>query len=341
MNERPTSVEEKVALAPRTTLKVGGAAEYFAAVTSTEELQKVLLWATANNVPVRVLGGGSNILVPDEGVPGLVIHIAIGSQTVQEELDEVLVTYGAGFNFDECVAETVAKNWWGLENLSHIPGTVGATPIQNVGAYGVEVADVIENVTAYDTRDKKSVIIMNDECGFAYRNSRFKSIDAGRYIVTHVTFRLSKQPKPVTSYKDVQHLSGETNLSPQTVRQTVIAIRAQKFPDWTTVGTAGSFFKNPIVSKEVADELKITNPELPIYPVDATTAKLSLGFILDKICHLRGHAIGKVGLYEAQALVLVASAGATAKEIDEFANQVAQSVYEKTGVVVEREVVRW
>lgn len=341
MSERPVCVQEKVALAEYTTLKVGGLAEYFASVSTVEDLQQVISWASANAISFRVLGGGSNVLVSDEGVSGLVIHMEIKGRTVQEKLDEVLVTYGAGNNFDECVAETVVNNWWGLENLSHIPGTVGATPIQNVGAYGVEVADVIESVIAYDMQDKKSVAIMTDECGFAYRNSRFKSTDVGRYIVTHVTFRLSKVSKPVTSYKDIQHLSEEKDLSPQTVRETVIAVRAQKFPDWTTVGTAGSFFKNPIVNNEVASKIKIENPELPIYPVDAATTKLSLGFILDKICHLRGHTIGNVGLYEAQALVLVAGTGATAKEIDGFANEVAQSVYEKTGVLIEREVVRW
>ncbi len=342
MNSRPACVKESVPLAPLTTLKVGGIAEYVSEVTTVNELRAVIAWAKASHVPWRVLGGGSNVLVSDNGLAGLIILPLITERSVEEEEgDQLLVTYGAGLVFDDCVKDAVEHNWWGLENLSHIPGTVGATPIQNVGAYGVEVADIIESVSVYDTEADEVHTLTARECQFAYRSSRFKTVDAGRFIILDVTFRLSKAPRPILSYKDLAVLAHASNVTPMKIRETVISIRSGKFPDWNVVGTAGSFFKNPIIDNVHADTLRKAFPDMPMYDAGAGKTKVSLGFILDKVCGLRGYAVGPVRLYEQQALVLVAEAGATAAMIDSFATEVARLVFEKTNIHIEREVVVW
>lgn len=339
----PACIKTAVPLASYTTLKVGGEAEYFATVATNDELETVITWAKTNDIGCRVIGGGSNILVSDSGVAGLVIQLNYLERKSQldSKRNIVLATFGAGVMFDDCVAETVKEGWWGLENLSHIPGTVGATPIQNVGAYGVEVADLIEYVTVYDTQAERVLELTAEECEFGYRTSRFKTNDAGRYIVLSVTFCLHLTARPVVTYKDLAFMTDVTDLTPTQVRTAVIKIRAGKFPDWQVVGTAGSFFKNPIISTAKANALLENFPELPVYPVDKLTTKVSLGYILDKICQLRGYQVGRVRLYEQQALVLVAESGATAAQVSDFADYIADKVYEATGIKIEREVMCW
>jgi len=335
----PSGVTKNVVLANHTTLHVGGRAEYFVTVTSVEELREVLDFATNKKLSWRILGGGSNIVVPDVGVSGVVIKMAIAGIDAEVAGDTVLYTCGAGEELDACVAQAVTQGWWGLENLSHIPGTVGATPVQNVGAYGVEVADIIETVTVFDTLTGRIVTIAGDACGFGYRTSRFKTSDSERYIITAVQFRLSSRSAPVTTYADLRVLG--TSPSLQTVREAVIDIRSRKFPDWTKVGTAGSFFKNPIVSDAVANQLRQEYPELPVYDADTMNKKISLGYLLDKVCGLKGYAERRVRLYEKQALVLVVEAGATATEVTNFAQKITDIVQTKTGIVIEREVQQW
>jgi UDP-N-acetylmuramate dehydrogenase len=317
---------------------VGGSARYFAKVTTIAELEESIHFAQNNDLPVFVLGGGSNVLVPDEGFSGLVVLISIPGREYSVEETTVTLVCGAGEVFDEVVAETVALGYWGLENLSHIPGTVGATPVQNVGAYGVEVADLIISVTVYDCVLHQVRELTAEDCAFAYRDSLFKQVAGQSLIVLRVTFSLSITPQPRLTYADLEVLKAETDLSVETVRQTIIKIRAAKFPDWHTVGTAGSFFKNPIIPIPQAELLQAKYPQLAVYPVTATTAKVPLGFILDKVCGLRGIRIGNVGLYEAQALVLVAYQPVTAAMIDEFADMVVEKVYSTTAISIEREV---
>lgn len=341
MSAIPSFVSCREPLAPRTTLKVGGEAEYFARVATIEELRSVIEWATSVGVAWRVIGGGSNILVSDAGVSGLVIEVVFCEQSSQLEGDVVLATFGAGLPFDDCVDQTVTNAWWGLENLSHIPGTVGATPIQNVGAYGVEVSDIIESVMVFDVKTMAVTNIPAADCGFGYRTSRFKTTDVGRYIVLSVTFRLHCNAQPQLAYKDLAYLSEKADVTPREIREAVIAIRATKFPDWTVVGTAGSFFKNPIIPTPQAQELCKQFPDIPVYPLDEQSVKVSLGYILDKVCQLRGYQLENVGLYEQQALVLVVTSGATAQMIDDFAQYVTVKVLGATGIKIEREVVSW
>jgi len=304
---------------------------------SESALLELLEFAEEKSIPVTILGGGSNVLVSDEGVKGLVIVNQIKGREYREEGDEVFVTVGAGEVFDRFVEETVAKNYWGLENLSHIPGSVGAVPVQNVGAYGVEVSNVIKKVFAVNKTTKTKKEFTNEECNFAYRDSFFKTDEGREWVIVSVGFLLRKNPTPTLEYKDLQSLHNPTQ---QEIRDKVIEVRAGKFPDWNKVGTAGSFFKNPIISKEHFMELQEKYEAIPSFTVSDNEVKVPLGWILDKVCNLRGVCNDKVGSYEGQALVLVAHEEATANDVIDFANLVAKKVKETTSINIEWEVTR-
>lgn len=328
-------------LAPHTTLKVGGCAEHFTIVSSKEELVEVVREAQQHNWPLHILGGGSNVLVSDTGVTGLVLKNGITGKSFKITGNTVELTVGAGEVLDEIIAYAVAQGWWGLENLSHIPGTVGATPVQNVGAYGVEVKDVIKAVEVFDCQTGEFKTLTTADCAFAYRHSVFKTALGQRYIVTNVTFVLSLSRQPVLTYKDLQARFADAQPEQSAIRAAVIEIRSKKFPDWHTVGTAGSFFKNPIIPKAAYDSLLLQYPELPGFKVNDAEVKIPLGWILDKVLDVRGIRVGRVGTFEGQALVLVNEGGATATEIEMFANKIIEEVKNKTGVAVEWEVTQW
>lgn len=329
--------ETGVSLASHTTFQIGGPAEWFVEVTREAELEAAVLWAEERELPITILGGGSNMLVSDTGVPGLTLKLMI--DTVEQVGDEFIV--GAGKNFDELVAETVAAGYWGLENLSHIPGSVGATPVQNVGAYGVEVKDVISNVRVYDRATKNWQTLDAAACQFGYRDSLFKHEAGKDLIVSKVTFALSQTPKPRLEYRDLASAFAEEEAPSQAaIRNAVIGIRAQKFPDWHQVGTAGSFFKNPIITKAKYEALKATYAELPGYEVEPGKIKVPLAWVLQHVCDLRGRRAGTVGSYEGQALVVVNHGGATAAQVEAFATLVSDTVREKTGIEIEWEVTK-
>lgn len=336
----PSIIKQNIPLAPYTTLGVGGRAEYFCEVTSEAELRDVLSWAAHHNKKVTVLGGGSNILVSDEGIKGLVLKLCFLGTTYEQQGAEItLVTAGAGVSFDSLIKELVEKKLWGLENLSAIPGTVGAVPIQNVGAYGVEVAEVITKVHAYNSETNTIQDLDHRACAFGYRDSFFKSDEGKKYIILSVTFSVSSNANPKILYKDLaEYFKDEKNVDIAGVRDAVCKIRAQKFPDYTVMGTAGSFFKNPIISREEFERLRAMYPELPGFPNGEEMVKISLGWILDKVCNLKGYCVGDVGLYEKQALVLFCTKGISANEIFSFSEKIIEMVFEKTGIHVEREV---
>jgi UDP-N-acetylmuramate dehydrogenase len=333
-------IQEGVLLAPHTTLGIGGKAEHFVAVTNDVELRGALRWARERSERVTVLGGGSNVLVSDVGVQGLVIRIECGGVTYEEVGEEqVRVTVGAGVALDALVDELVTRGVWGLENLSAIPGTVGATPIQNVGAYGVEVKDVIESVEVFDRETDALRTLTNAECAFGYRDSIFKHGGAERYIVLHVTFMLSRTPRPNIGYKDLIARFGE-NAQPtlRDIRDALIAIRTDKFPNWNVLGTAGSFFKNPVMSGSAYAELQARYPDMPGFAQSDGAVKVPLGWILDHVLMKKGYREGNVGLYEKQALVLVNYGGATCDEVVQFSDSIIRAVKKTTGIDVEREV---
>jgi len=333
------TIKKDVPLAPYTTLGVGGSAEHFSEVHSVEELREVVLWTKGQSLPLTILAGGSNVLINDRGIPGLVIRPCFTDVTYTAEASEVFVTAGAGILLDDLVALLVEKKLWGLENLSSIPGTVGAVPIQNVGAYGVEAQDIVHSVSVYNTETDTVAEMTADACLFNYRDSIFKHTGGKKYIIIGVTFRVSEVPSPRLSYRDLAlFFEGRTEVSINDVRDAIIHIRSKKFPDWRSVGTAGSFFKNPIISEEIFVKLKALYPDLPGYSMENNTVKISLGWILDHICNMKGYSQGRVGLYSEQALVLVCQKGISATEIENFAKHIIDCVYEKIQITIEREV---
>ncbi len=335
----PSIISQNISLASLTTLGVGGNADFFASVCTLDELREVILWAKTESHPVTILGGGSNVLVSEDGVRGLVVHPAF-LEIAYEYLDtDVLVTVGAGVELDVLIEKLVEKELWGLENLSAIPGTVGAVPVQNVGAYGVEAKDLIMQVIVYDSERNSMRAFSNEECAFGYRDSIFKKSEGSTLIISSVIFRLHKTPSPSIAYRDVREYFG-TNLTPSLseIRNAIIDIRSKKLPDWRVVGTAGSFFKNPIVHKDVYASLLNKYPLLPGFPEADGRIKIPLGWVLDNVCNLRGYREGNVWLHEKQALVLVCEKTATEKEVTQFAQKIISIVFEKTGMKIEQEV---
>ncbi len=331
-----------ILLAPHTTFALGGPARLFCVVTNEDELVIAVTRARRENLPLFLLGGGSNILVSDEGFPGLVIKNEIRGISFDEVAEDgtVHVTVGAGENWDAFVEQTVEEGLQGLETLSWIPGTVGAGPVQNIGAYGAEIADTVVSVTAFDVNTMSWVTLSKEECRFAYRDSIFKQ-EKGRYIIARVTFELRRGGVPNISYKDVTAYFTEKHVTQPTlqeVRNAVIEIRTRKLPDWKVVGTAGSFFKNPIITEAAFQELLAKYPGLPRYSARPGSVKIPLGWVLENMCHAKGLRIGHVSTYDKQALVLVADKGATAAEVMHMAQELTKMVKEKTGIDIEREV---
>jgi UDP-N-acetylmuramate dehydrogenase len=305
-------------------------------VKSVEELQKIL----GIKEPLLILGGGSNILLT-RNVDGLVLKIDInGVDEVKEDGTHVYVKAGAGENWHEFVEHTIKRNWGGLENLSLIPGNVGAAPIQNIGAYGAELKDVFYELEAYDRKGKKVYSFGVNDCKFSYRDSIFKSAEKGRYIILNVTFILNKNPVLNTSYGAIREELKKMGVSSPTigdVSQAVIKIRRSKLPDPAEIGNAGSFFKNPVVDQALFLSLLSKYPDIPAYPHEDQSVKLAAGWLIEQ-CGLKGYRKGDAGVHNKQALVLVNYGKATGKEIFELSEKIAASVKKKFGVHLEREV---
>ncbi len=332
-------IQENISLRPYHSFACDEYATYFTIIKSKEALIEAILWAKEKKLPYLVLGSGSNILFTKQFV-GLVIKIEImGIQKIQENASEVLLSVGAGENWAHFVSYCVQKSWGGVENLSLIPGTVGAAPIQNIGAYGVEVGEHIEKVIAYDTLNNSWAELSQQICDFGYRNSLFKK-EKNRYIVYSVQFKLSKQPNLRTDYgaiKAVLHERGISNPSIESIANAVIYIRSNKLPDPKKLGNAGSFFKNPIISKAQYDQLISKFPNLMAYPINDTTYKIAAGWLIEA-CGWKGVRKDQVGCYKDQALVIVNYGAPKGKTIFDFSETIIQSVQDKFGVLLEREV---
>jgi UDP-N-acetylmuramate dehydrogenase len=335
------SYKTNVPLAPLTTMHVGGPARYFTCVRTLSELKEAFLFSQKHNLSVFILGGGSNILVGDGGYDGVVVKIELsGVEFFEKENGFIEVVVGAGECWDDFVNETVRRGFYGLENLSGIPGTVGAAPIQNIGAYGVEVKNSILWVEVFDPKDAESKVIQNNECDFAYRDSFFKTSKGKHLVVTKVCFCLERDGILNTAYKDIQgyfQRGGGGRPTLRSIRKAILSIRSKKFPNIQKVGTAGSFFKNPIVSEEKACVLSEQFPDMPQFPV-SLGVKIPIAWILDHALSWKGKREGAIGVYPNHSLVLVNYGGGTVADIESFARKIQTDVKEKVGIDIEREV---
>lgn len=331
------TIRTQVPLRELTTLKVGGNAAYVCECESIADVAAAVALAREQNLPLRVLGEGSNVLARDEGYPGVILRMAIPGITYREEFEGTYVTAGAGVCWDDLVRDVAARGLWGMENLAGIPGTVGAAPVQNIGAYGAEIAPLFVSASVYNMDDGEVHVYRAEDCAFGYRDSIFKH--ERNLLICSVTFILSPTPAPRLGYSDVAQLvsDGADMSTPQTIGENIRQVRARKFPDLRTHGTAGSFFKNPILTHEQFSALNERYGALPSFAA-ANGVKVPLAFILDRVLHLKGYAKGNVSLFGNQPLVLVVEQGATAHEVDVFAREIEEKVFAETKISIEREV---
>ena len=331
-------IKENISLLSYNTFGIDAKADYFIEYSSVEELQTALKSEIVKSNRLLHIGGGSNLLFMKD-FNGVILHSAINFiKKVSEDADTVMLEAGAVVNWDDFVAYTVENCWGGVENLSLIPGEVGASAVQNIGAYGVEVQDVITEVNAVEIETGELKIFSVDDCQYGYRESIFKKELKGKYIITSVVFKLQKQPEFKLNY---QHLEAEVlkngDINLQNIRQTIIAVRESKLPDPKIFGNAGSFFMNPVISKAHFNELLAQYPQMPHYFVSETEEKVPAGWLIDQ-CGWKGKQIGNAGVHDKQALVLVNKGGATGAEIVYLAEQIQASVKSKFGIELRAEV---
>lgn len=324
-------------------MRVGGPARFFLSVKNREELEEAVFFADSRKLPLFVLGGGSNIVVSDRGFHGVVVRPDIRGIHIEDVGDAIIAIVGAGEHWDSFVESIVARNIFSIENLSAIPGTVGAAPVQNIGAYGVEIKDFIRHVDVFDTYSRLVKKLERDACEFSYRDSIFKKPSGSRYIIIRVVFAFPKRGTARFDYKDVfervkEKGLREAGLTPALLRKIIVDIRTYKLPDVKKMGTVGSFFKNPIISKEKFTALSHIYAGMPGHETRDGKIKIPLAWIIDVVCQKKGFRRGNVGVYDKQALVIVNYGGSTAEEIKNFAHEIQDDVRRRTGIEVEFEI---
>lgn len=368
-------IQEYVDIKNYLTLNMGGEFRYFIEIDNVKVLEDVYNFAEQKNVPVFILGGGSNIVFSDGVINILALKIEIkGFDIINEEDDFVDIKVGAGENWDKFVKKTVEMNLSGIEALSAIPGTVGATPVQNVGAYGSEVKDTIISVEVFDIKDHTITSLSNDDCKFGYRDSIFKNEAKGKYVITAVTYRLKNididqqdipsknrlslpHPSdsarahtydfykqyladlPVMNYPGVKKYFEDKKIENPTlkqIRQAIIEIRKDKLPNPDEIPNAGSFFKNPIVDNKIAEEIHLKYPEVKIFPIDEKYTKIPAGWLIENV-GLKGKSFGNISVYDKNALVLVNNGNATKDDLMRAKNEIVKIVEEKFGIILEQE----
>ncbi|HEV7383103.1 MAG TPA: UDP-N-acetylmuramate dehydrogenase [Dyadobacter sp.] len=333
-------IKEHVSLLRFNTFGLDVHARYFAEAKSEEEIQKLLADPLYKDIPRFILGGGSNVLLTRD-IDALVIHPDIkGIKKLKEDEQYIWLQVGGGEGWHDLVMYCVSNGYAGIENLSLIPGTAGAAPMQNIGAYGVEVKDVIEEVRAISLATGESRIFTNEECQFGYRESIFKKELKDQYIITGIVIRLNKKPEFHVEYGDISKTlteMGVTDLSIQAVSQAVIHIRQSKLPDPAVIGNAGSFFKNPEIDQSVFDRLKRDFPTLPGYPTVPGKIKVPAGWLIEQ-AGWKGFRDGQIGVHERQALVLVNYGGGKGEDIRILSEKIKASVADKFGISLSTEV---
>jgi UDP-N-acetylmuramate dehydrogenase len=332
-------IKENVPLAPLTTFQIGGPARFLISAQSVEDITVGLKFAQEKALPVFILGGGSNLLVSDKGYDGLVIKIELKEVKIEEgnSADTKVVVAAAGESWDALVERCVTEELWGMENLSGIPGTVGGAVVQNIGAYGAALSETLLWAEVLDTTSGEIKKVTNAECAFDYRDSVFKHHT--NYIVVRAAFLLSTLPKPNTSYKDLAKLFNDSSIDIQAVRSAVLAIRKEKFPDLGFEGTAGSFFKNPILNVNDAKALKEKYPDMPLFDMPETAGvKVPLAWLLDHALALKGEKHGGARLFEKQPLVIAAKRNTSSADVQALAEKIQKEIKEKIHIAIEPEV---
>lgn len=333
-------VQQNASLKPYNTFGLDENAGFIATVDSVEDLDEIYQTSRFRSLKKMVLGGGSNVLFT-RGFTGLVAKNEIRGISVQKETnDEILVNAGGGENWHQFVLWCVEKGYAGVENLSLIPGTVGAAPMQNIGAYGVELKEVFHSLEAYEIKSGKTITFFKEDCKFGYRSSVFKGELKGKFVITKVSFLLHKKPTFNLSYGNLKQTLEEMRVDELTLKnvsQAVINIRQSKLPDPMDLGNAGSFFKNPIIEKLHYEALKAQFPAIGCYPIDDENVKVPAGWLIEQ-AGWKGYRDGDIGVHDKQALVLVNHGKGRGKDIFKLSNEIIKSVQGKYGIDLEREV---
>ncbi len=329
--------EEHVPLASYSTFHLGGPARFFVRAKKVEDIRTALAFAHDNSLPTLIIGSGSNLLITEKGFEGVVIKMELRGVTQEENEERVVYIVSSGERWDSVVARACQRGLWGLENLSGIPGTVGAAPIQNIGAYGLELQEVLLWVEALDTISGELVRYTTTECELGYRSSIFKK-NLDRYVILRVALALSRLPRPRLGYRDLaEAFLGASSPTPEEIRTVVLGIRDRKFPDLSKEGTAGSFFLNPIVPEDYARALLSRFPALPHFTVPSGV-KLSLAWLLDHALHCHGMHSGGARLYENQPLVIVTNKEATSRDVLVLKDKVIALVFTTLQLSIDIEV---
>jgi UDP-N-acetylmuramate dehydrogenase len=333
-------IQENISLKDFNTFGLNAVAKYFVRVSNQNEVYEVIKSTNFKNTKYFVLGGGSNILLIDN-INALVIKNEIkGIEKVKETNEHIYLKVGGGENWHDFVQYCVDKNYAGVENLALIPGTVGASPVQNIGAYGVELKDVFEKLEAINLKECNRAIYTKNACKFEYRNSIFKAEHKNEFLITHVTFKLNKNPVFNLSYGtiiDVINTRFDGIISLKTIFEAVILIRQSKLPDPKVLGNAGSFFKNPEISPTYFENLIEKHPNMPHFKTSDAKVKIPAGWLIEQ-CGWKGKVVGNTGAHKDQSLVLVNYGNATGNEIYQLAIEIKKSVYDRFGITIEMEV---
>ena len=322
------------------TMKIGGNARFMTEARTTDEVAAVYRNAKTQNLPVFIIGGGSNVIAKDEGFAGIVVRMRIpGFQIVADDINSTTISIGAGEDWDSVVKRAVDMRLSGIEAMSAIPGTAGATPIQNVGAYGQEIADTLQSVQAYDSREDKFVTLTNDDCRFAYRQSIFRDESVGRYVITSITLKLSKNLPTPPFYDALQKYLDENNIqifTQEIIRNAVIAIRNSKLPDPRILPNTGSFFKNAIVENWQLDALRAINPDIPLFEMGDGRYKVPAGWLIEQV-GLKGQLLHGMRVYDKNALVLVNESATSYNDLLAARDEIIGKVRDKFRIQIEQE----
>ena len=334
-------IEENIQAKNLSTFKVGGTIRYFCGVSDLKDLEEAIAFAERKKVPVVVIGIGSNTLWKDTDHEILVIKfVSKEIKKESEDEDSVVLSVDAGLDWDNLVEYAVKEKYYGIESMSGIPGTVGASPVQNIGAYGREIKDVLVSVKVYDLNEKKVKILSNSDCGFSYRNSIFKGKGKGKFIILSITIKLFKKPQIGKLYESLQKFLNDKkiiNPSLSDIRSAVLEIRSSKLPDFSKMPNCGSFFENPIVDINFAEDLKKKYPDLKTFKTEnEKQVKIPAGWLIEK-AGFKGKEIGKISVYGNNALVLINNGGADFNDLESAKNQITDKIKEMFGLELEME----